>query len=52
MSPFDNREFNGHELVVFGHDEPTGLQRHHRHPLHRARPGRRRLPHVALRDHG
>lgn len=26
MSPFDNREFNGHELVVFSHDEPTGLQ--------------------------
>jgi leucine dehydrogenase len=26
MSPFDNREFNGHELVVFSHDEPTGLR--------------------------
>jgi leucine dehydrogenase len=26
MSPFDNREFNGHELVVFSHDEATGLK--------------------------
>jgi leucine dehydrogenase len=26
MSPFDNREFNGHELVVFSHDESTGLR--------------------------
>jgi leucine dehydrogenase len=26
MSPFDNREFNGHELVVFGNDEPTALR--------------------------
>jgi leucine dehydrogenase len=26
MSPFDNREFNGHELVVFGNDEPTELR--------------------------
>ena len=26
--------------------------RDHRHPLHRARPRRRRLPHVALRHHG
>ncbi len=26
MSPFDNREFNGHELVIFNHDEPTGLR--------------------------
>ncbi len=25
MSPFDNREFNAHELVVFGNDEATGL---------------------------
>jgi len=26
MSPFDNREFNGHELVVFNHDESTSLR--------------------------
>jgi leucine dehydrogenase len=26
MSPFDNREFNGHELVVFSNDEETGLR--------------------------
>jgi leucine dehydrogenase len=26
MSVFDNREFNGHELVVFGSDEPTALR--------------------------
>ena len=26
MSPFDNREFDGHELVVFGNDEPTALR--------------------------
>ena len=26
MSPFDNREFDGHELVVFSHDEATGLR--------------------------
>ncbi|MEP7244480.1 MAG: Glu/Leu/Phe/Val dehydrogenase dimerization domain-containing protein [Gammaproteobacteria bacterium] len=26
MNPFDNREFNGHELVVFGNDEATGLR--------------------------
>ena len=23
MSPFENREFRNHELVVFGNDEPT-----------------------------
>ncbi|HEV7713948.1 MAG TPA: Glu/Leu/Phe/Val dehydrogenase dimerization domain-containing protein [Steroidobacteraceae bacterium] len=26
MSLFDNREFNRHELVVFGNDEPTALR--------------------------
>jgi len=26
MSPFDSREFNGHELVVFNNDEPTALR--------------------------
>jgi leucine dehydrogenase len=26
MSVFDNREFHGHELVVFGNDEPTALR--------------------------
>src|SRR4030095_3406521 len=26
MSPFDNREFQGHELVVFSHDESTDLR--------------------------
>lgn len=26
MSVFENREFNGHELVVFGNDEPTALR--------------------------
>ncbi len=26
MSVFDNREFNAHELVVFGNDEPTALR--------------------------
>lgn len=26
MSVFENREFNGHELVTFGSDEPTGLR--------------------------
>jgi leucine dehydrogenase len=26
MSVFDNREFNGHEMVVFGNDEPTALR--------------------------
>jgi leucine dehydrogenase len=26
MSPFDNREFQGHELVVFSHDELTDLR--------------------------
>jgi leucine dehydrogenase len=26
MSVFDNREFNAHEMVVFGNDEPTALR--------------------------
>ncbi|HVY82796.1 MAG TPA: Glu/Leu/Phe/Val dehydrogenase dimerization domain-containing protein [Steroidobacteraceae bacterium] len=26
MNPFDSREFDGHELVLFTHDEPTGLR--------------------------
>src|SRR5882672_5103314 len=26
MSVFENREFNGHELVVFNNDEPTALR--------------------------
>ena len=26
MSPFENREFNGHELVTFGNDGPTALR--------------------------
>jgi leucine dehydrogenase len=26
MSVFENREFNGHELVTFGNDEPTALR--------------------------
>src|SRR5499427_7945274 len=26
MEVFDLREFDGHELVLFGHDEPTGLR--------------------------
>jgi leucine dehydrogenase len=26
MSPFENREFRSHELVVFGSDEPTALR--------------------------
>src|SRR5512138_3299518 len=26
MSVFENREFNGHELVTFGSDEPTALR--------------------------
>ena len=26
MEIFDMREFDGHELVVFGHDAPTGLR--------------------------
>src|SRR6201981_2174546 len=26
MEVFDMREFDGHELVIFGHDAPTGLR--------------------------
>src|SRR5579863_1714879 len=26
MEIFDMREFDGHEMVVFGHDAPTGLR--------------------------
>ena len=26
MDIFEAREFDGHELVIFGHDAPTGLK--------------------------
>ncbi len=49
MEIFDLREFDGHELVFFGHDAPSGLRAIIAIHSSALGPAAGRLPHVALR---